>query len=231
MNIRSLALTQALAPLFVAGSLIVTGCSTTTSDVGATDKPVVAQGDHAAMPLPPGWSEADMQACMLAGQPGPMHKFLTDGAGTWKGKSTMWMAPDMPPTSCENTCTITSVMDGRYTKLDYFGEVPGMGPFQGLGYEGFDNVSQKFVATWIDSHSSGIMTGEGTLAADGKTLTWNYRYNDPITKAPATLRQVEHYTTPDAMTIEMFGKDPKSGREFKMMQIELKRQSSGKAGT
>ena len=67
------------------------------------------------------------------------------------------------------------------------------------------------------------MTGTGTLSADGKTMTWNYNYHCPITKKPAVMRQVETNTGPNAKTLEMFGNDPKSGKEFKMMSMEMAR--------
>lgn len=220
--------TRWLAPLLVAGSTLVFGCSTTRSDIQASDRPTApAQGGHegGAMTLPPGWTEADMQACMAAGMPGPMHQHLAKAVGTWAGTSTSWMAPGMPPMTSSCTSTITMEMDGRYTRCEFRGEMPGMGPFHGLGYNGYDNVSQKFVSTWIDNHSSGIMNGQGSLSPDGKTLTWNFQYNCPITKKPTTMREVERYTNDDTMTLEMFGPDPKSGKEFQMMKLELKRQS------
>ena len=42
-------------------------------------------------------------------------------------------------------------MDGRYLKSEMAGEMPGMGPYSGLGLIGFDNISKKFVATWADN--------------------------------------------------------------------------------
>ena len=77
-------------------------------------------------------------------------------------------------------------MDGRYTKSEYKGDIPGMGAFHGLGYNGFDNVSQKFVSFWLDNMGTGIMEGEGTLSPDGRTMTWTFEYNCPINKRPAT---------------------------------------------
>jgi uncharacterized protein DUF1579 len=176
---------------------------------------------QAEVKLPPGWTEADMQACAMAGTPGKEHAHLAKSVGTWAGKNTMWMAPDTEPMKSECTSTVTSIMDGRYTKTEFKGEIPGMGPFHGVGINGFDNVSQKFVATWIDNHSTGILTGTGQLSSDGKIMTWNMVYNCPIAKKPVTMRQVETTTGPNAMTLEMFGPDPKSGKEFKMMKIEL----------
>src|SRR4051812_30217499 len=70
------------------------------------------------MKLPAGWTAADMQACVEAGTPGKMQALLAKDAGTWVGKSTMWMTPDSPPMQSESTCTITPIMDGRYVKLE-----------------------------------------------------------------------------------------------------------------
>jgi hypothetical protein len=173
------------------------------------------------MKLPPGWTEADMQACMIAATPGKMQEHLVKGAGVWQGKNTMWMAPGAEPMKSESTTTVTPIMDGRYIKVEVAGEMPGMGPYNGLGLYGFDNVSQKFVSTWLDNHNTGLMTGTGELSPDGKTLTWKYTYTCPLNKKPATLREVETVTGPNTKTLEMFGAEPKSGKEFKMMSIEL----------
>ncbi len=209
-------------------ALALTACNTTRSESEVFEIQDMSHDNHGtlAMQLPEGWSMEDMQACMIAGTPGPMHQKMMKGVGQWKGKNTMWMGPGMPSMDSECLCTITSEMDGRYTKVEFTGEIPGMGPFHGIGYNGFDNVSQRFVSSWFDNHSTGMMFGEGDLSADGKTLTWQYRYNCPIAKKPATMRQVEHYTSDDTMTLEMFGNDPKSGKEYKMMEISMTRMRS-----
>jgi hypothetical protein len=104
------------------------------------------------------------------------------------------------------------------------GEIPGMGPYAGVGVTGFDNVSQQLVGTWIDNASTGIANGTGELSPDGKTMTWNYTFSCPITKKPAVLRQIETLTSPTAKTIEAFTNDPKSGQEYKMMSIDFTKQ-------
>jgi hypothetical protein len=64
------------------------------------------------------------------------------------------------------------------------------------------------------------MTGTGDLSSDGKTITWNFLYNCPIAKKPVAMREIET-TDGNSKTLEMFGADPKSGKEYKMMRIEL----------
>jgi hypothetical protein len=209
------------APAFIAAVALAAVAGTIATAAPAEDAKTASQQEPK---LPPGWTEADMRACVLAGTPGKMHEHLAKDAGVWRGKNTMWMAPGSEPMKSESSSTITPIMDGRYMKMEMTGEIPGMGPFTGFGVCGFDNVAQKFVGTWIDSQSTGIMNGVGELSSDGKTMTWKYTYNCPVTKKPVVMRQIEKVTGPNTKTLEMFGNDPKSGKEFKMMRIELTRQ-------
>jgi hypothetical protein len=213
MSVKKLSITLAMAGL-LAGAVAIVG-STARGD---EPKPPAAAPE---MKLPPGWTEADMQACIVAGTPGKMQEYLAKDAGEWDGKCTMWMSPGAEPMKSDCKTTVTSMMEGRYTKVDTTGEMPGMGPYTGLGIYGFDNVSQKFVSTWLDNHSTGIMSGTGELSADGKTITWSYNFNCPLTKKPTIMREVETHTGPNTKTLESFAPDPKTGKEFKVMTIEF----------
>ncbi len=184
-------------------------------------QPLGKQPDHA---LPPGMTPEDMKACEAAATPGPQHAKLAEIAGTWAGKTKMWMTPDQSE-PVESTCTtiITPVLDGRYVRIETKGEMPGMGMFEGFGINGYDNVTQKYQTTWIDNCGTSIATGTGDVSADGKTYTWKLSYSCPINKKPATLREVEKRVSKDAFTLEMFGNEPHSGKEFKMMEIAYTR--------
>lgn len=215
--------------IFTALTLTLAACASTHRDVGSDETPMhkAAQaGDHAAMQLPPGWTAEDMQACLDAGMVGEKHKQLTSHEGKWMGTCTMWMAPDMPamePGACK--AKITTVMDGRFAKWEFDGEMPGMGPYNAVGFFGFENGTQKYVSSWLDNHSTQILHGEGTASADGNTITWTYRYHCPIRKGPASMREIQTYSK-DMITLETYMADPKSGKEYKMMRIEMKQASS-----
>lgn len=174
--------------------------------------------------LPEGWTMEDMQACIAAGTPGKQQEFLTKQGGTWKGKSKMWMMPGADPIESECASTVSSIMGGRYAKIELKGEMPGMGQMDGLGLCGYDNVAQKYVSTWIDNHSTGISQGVGELSEDGKKMTWIFSFHCPVTKKPATLKQIETITGSNTKTLEMYASDPKSGKEFKMMHVEFTKQ-------
>jgi hypothetical protein len=175
--------------------------------------------------LPAGWTMDDMKTCMAAGMPGEMHKFLAKDAGEWAGKSTMWMGPDGEAITSDVTSTVTPIMDGRYVKVEMKGDMPGMGPYHGGGVYGYDNVQKKFVSSWIDNHSTGIMQGEGELADNGKSITWEYKAFCPLTKKQTTMKEIETRTGENTKKYEMWGDDPKTGKNYKMMSIELTRKS------
>jgi hypothetical protein len=160
-----------------------------------------------------------------AATPGKMHERLASGVGAWRGASLMWMGPDTEPVKTEFTSTVTSILDGRFTKCEITGDMPGMGPFNGVGIYGFDNTSQKLVANWIDNCNTAIMAGTGELSPDGKQLTWTYTFNCPLTKKPTVLREVETITGPNTKTLETFGADPKTGKEYKMMSAAFTKKS------
>ena len=212
--------------LFPVGTAVVGLAAVVGSIALASQSQDRKPADQQQMQLPPGWTQEDMQACIEAGTPGEMHKFLAESAGEWRGVNKMWMAPDTEAMTSESSAVITPIMDGRFVKMEMKGEMPGgMGPFNGFAIYGYDNVSKKFVASWIDNMGTGIMQGTGERSSDGTTLTWNYTYNCPITKKEVTMREVETITGPNSRRIEGYNTDPKSGKEYKMMSIELTRKS------
>ncbi|MGD9636415.1 MAG: DUF1579 domain-containing protein [Pirellulales bacterium] len=211
-NLIAAALVAACGIALIAGTRSLADSATSTAPAG--------QGE---MQLPPGWTMEDMQAMMAAGTPGKMHKRLADDIGTWECKTQMWMQPNGEPMESVGTSIVKPLMDGRYVQVEMNGDMPGMGPYTGLGIYGFDNITQKFVSTWIDNHGTGIMTGTGELSADGKTITWEFTGNCPLTKQPMTMKEVETVTGPNTKTLEMFGPDPKTGEVFKHMRIEMTR--------
>ena len=181
--------------------------------------------------LPEGFTPEMMKACEEAATPGPNHAFLTEAVGTWTGKSTMWMSAGAPPMTSECTSVIKPLLDGRFTTCEVSGDMAGMGPFNGFGLYGYDNVSKKFQMTWVDSCGTGMANGTGELSSDGRTMTWTFTCPCPIQKKPVTFREVERRTGKDSMTLEMYGPDIQTGKEYKMMEIAFTRKPGATAGS
>ncbi len=217
-------------PIFKSVGIVVAALGVGWGAIAIADPAKEQPAGAPAMQLPPGWTSEDAQACATAAMPGKMHEHLASSVGVWHGENTIWMFPGAEPVKSESISKITSMMDGRYIQCEMSGEMLGMGPYSGLALYGFDNVSGKFVSTWLDNMGTGMAHGTGELSGDGKTLTWLYTFNCPITKKPATLREVETVTGVDAKKLEMWAADPKTGKEFKMMEIELTRKPASAEG-
>jgi hypothetical protein len=170
---------------------------------------------------------ADMQAIVQAGQAGEQHAWLTGEAGTWDGLNRSWLAPDAPPIETHSVTTVTPIMGGRFVRVEVVGEMPGMDAYRGEGLFGYDNTAEQYVATWIDNLSTAIRHGTGEPSDDGQSIAWTFDYHCPIVDAPTSFRQVETRTGRGEKTLEMFGVDPRTGKEHRMMKSELTlRQSS-----
>ena len=177
---------------------------------------------------------AKMQECMVAcaeaATPGPEHARLAKGVGTWKGQVTMYM-PGMDPMKSECVTTITSKLDGRFFECETKGDMAEMGPFEGYGITGFDNVSKEYTTIWYDCMGTGMAIGTGELSSDGATMTWTLTYNCPVKKGPIQMRQIERVTGPDTMVLEMHGPNPLTGEDSKMMEISYKREKAQASAT
>ena len=166
----------------------------------------------------------DMKAMMdvykKLATPGTPHKQLASMAGTWNTKTKSWMDPTQPPMESTGACEQVALLGGRFLQQTCTGEMMGS-PFTGIGITGYDNHTKKYVTTWMDSMGTGIYFFEGTASADGKTITQESRYDDPI-QGPMTWRGVTKIVNDDSQVFEMYGTS-KGGKEMKMMEITYTR--------
>ena len=166
--------------------------------------------------------QAMMDKMAKAAMPGPQHALLTKMAGEWSCTVKLQMDPSQPWQESQSTATITGLMDGRYVQEVDSGQMSGM-PFSGMGLYGFDNVSGKYVSSWIDNMGTGIMTSVGTPDASGKVINWIATMNDPATGKPGKARMVTTIVDDDHHTLEMYGTPPGSKKEMKTMTIDYVR--------
>ena len=164
-----------------------------------------------------------MKAMMDYGTPGEMHKMLASWNGTWNGETTMWDYEGAAPKKSAGTAVNSMIFDGKYQISKHTGNMMGM-PFEGHGMTAYDNAKKKFVSTWIDNWSTGIMNMEGDWNAAAKTLTFTGTCPD-ICRPGKVCEMKEVFTVIDDNTqkMEMDSPDPKTGKQFKMMEIALTR--------
>src|SRR5438128_9707028 len=147
--------------------------------------PATASGSSAAQPAAPTGQpnpQEMMKQMMEMSKLNENHKLLSSLDGNWNFAIKMWMNPDpnAPPQESKGTATRKSIMGGRYCVMDVSGKMQMPGEdgklkdmqFKGMGIEGYDNVKQKFVASWIDNMGTGIQFSEGTYDPATKTFTY-----------------------------------------------------------
>jgi len=199
------------------------------NDMSQPPKPA-APGAKQPAATPPGTpSQDDMMKMMeQMGKTGPNHQLLNGMVGEWTCDCKFWMDPTNPsPTTSKGTATNTWVMDKKFVKQEFkgtFAMAPGApeAPFNGMGYTGYDNVKGKFVSTWMDSMSTGIMYSEGSYDAASKTFTFSAQCTDPMTNKPTTVTEVIKVIDDNTHTFTMSGTGP-DGKDMKMGEITYHR--------
>ena len=171
---------------------------------------------------PMGMTQEQMEAMQKAMTPGEMHKAIAKLAGDWTFTNTMWMAPGQPPVESTGTMHAEKILGGRYVQSVWKGSMMGQ-EFEGHATEGYDNVAQQYVSTWVDNMGTGIMVSTGTCDAGGKKCTSTGSFSDPMTGGQSTMKSVITWIDDNSFKNEMYGKDPASGQEYKMMEIVSKR--------
>jgi hypothetical protein len=115
------------------------------------------------------------------------------------------------------------VLGGHYLRQEYTGDMMGQ-PFTGINILGYDNQSGKHVSIWLDSMSTAIFYFEGFASADGKVITQECSYDDPV-KGPSLWRTVTRIKDDNTVEFEMF-LTPKGGKEEKMMEMTVTRKEA-----
>jgi hypothetical protein len=186
--------------------------TSTTSDNIAKDEPWVPI-DSATM----------MQKMMEYGTPGAMHTMMKSWNGNWNTESTMWEYEGAAPQKSNGSAVNTMNMGDRYQSTKFSGDMMGM-PFEGMSIVGYDNATKKFVSSWVDTWSTGIMNLSGNWDDASKSMTLSGKMPD-ICRPGKECSMKEVYKVADDNThmMEMYGPDPKTGKEMKMMEIKFTR--------
>jgi Protein of unknown function (DUF1579) len=165
-------------------------------------------------------SVAMQEAWKKYSTPGDGHKMMADEVGSWDCEMTFWMAPGAPPEKSASTADIKMVMGGRYQEATYKGTMMGK-PFEGKSTMAYNNANNEITSTFIDNMSTGMMVGMGTYDEATKTVNLRGEMVNAMTGKKTPYR--EAYTIVDAntRTMEMF--DTKDGKEYKSMEITMKR--------
>lgn len=167
----------------------------------ALASPVLAQGP----PLP---------------KPGPEHEVLKADVGTWDATVEMATAPGQPAMSSKGIETNTLGCGGLCLITDFKGEImPGV-PFHGHGTATWDVVKKKYVGSWTDSMSQGLMIGESAWDPAKKELA-GWMEGPDATGNVIRMRSVVSYSN-GGRVMTGYGAGP-DGKDMQMIKITYTR--------
>lgn len=156
-----------------------------------------------------------------AARPGEAHIRLNDLVGKWSTESKFYYSPDGKPEVSKGSAVHKWVLGKRYIEEKFDGSWMNK-PFSGIGYLGYDNVKKKYVSSWVDSSSTGIMSNEGRFNEQTNSLELDTIITCPVTGESKKGKSVTKIISKDQHVFEMYDFDA-SGKEVKMMEIVYKR--------
>ncbi len=208
-----------------AAVLLLYACNNEAKNESTSKDTTTSESTNKAKDEP--WVPVDsatmMKAMMEYGTLGPMHSMMASWNGTWNAETTMWHESGKEPEKSNATAVNSMLMGGHYQTSKFTGNMMGM-PFEGMSTMAYDNAKKEFVSTWIDNWSTGIMYMSGPWDESSKTMTLTGTMPD-ICRPGKECKMKETYKIVDDNThlMEMYGPDPKTGKEFKMMEIKFTR--------
>ena len=148
--------------------------------------------------------------------------------GEWTYVDKFWMSPNTPPSMSTGTTTTKAIMGGRYFISEHKGVMSMPGPdgklmnlnFDGMEMDGYDNMQQKFVSTWLDNFGTGIMHFEGTYNPTAKSITY-VSEEEMMPGVKTKVREVVILTDPDHRHMEYF--EDQGGHEMEAMEVSYTR--------
>lgn len=183
--------------------------------------PIMGQDKASAEKMDPKVAEM-MKKAETLGAPGAAHKLLEPLVGEWTAYVQFWMTPGGPPTPSKGTAKSEWVLNGRFIKEEFKGEMMGK-PFTGMMLTGYDNHRKQFSTLWVDDMSTAMLKSEGTADPDGKVFTFLTKMDCPMTGEKAMpIRQVIRIVNADTHVFEMH--ETREGKEErKTMEITYTR--------
>jgi hypothetical protein len=154
-------------------------------------------------------------------KPGPEHQMFTMDEGTWDAVIEMTPPGGGPATTSKGMQTDTVGCGGLCLITDFKGEfMPGMA-FHGHGLTAYDAAKKKYVGSWTDSMSTGLMTSESTYDPATKSLT-GWMEGPDMTGAAQKSKSTSTFADADHKSMTMFMTGP-DGKETQMMKISYTR--------
>jgi hypothetical protein len=148
--------------------------------------------------------------------PNENHRVLDVFVGSWDYTVKWWLQAGSEPETSTGVSNIKWILGGRFLQHSVVGNSKER-PFEGMGIIGFDNSKNQYVAFWMDTMATGVMTADGKYDSNKKTLTENGTFMDPVS-GKKSFKGITTIISNDKYKYEMYtsGTD---GKEFLNLEI------------
>ncbi len=149
-----------------------------------------------------------MEAWAKVAAPGEGHAALDSMAGDWDVSGKFRMTPDGEWMDSPSEAKIAWVLGGRFLRQDVHSEPNAMmpQPFDGIGYLGYNNATQEYVSSWMDTMATAIIFSTGP-GSDGK-IALKGSYFDPLLNKDKTYKWIYSIDSKDEFTLTMYEPGP-----------------------
>jgi hypothetical protein len=156
-------------------------------------------------------------------KPGPEHELFKLDEGTWDATVEITPGPGAPPITSKGVETNTIGCGGLCLISDFKGEMGPGEAFHGHGTATYDPAKKKYVSSWTDSMSRGLMTSESTWDRATNTTT-GYMEGPDMTGKVTKSKAVVEYKDPNTrvFTVYTTGADGKEVSGFKITYARRK---------
>ena len=151
--------------------------------------------------------------------PGKEHKQFRRMVGEWETKTTSFYPNPLEPSVTKGSATFRVILGGRFLQQRFQGEYEGK-PYTGIGIQGYDNATKKYVGSWMDSMGTGIMSTTGKYDEDKHQMVETGTASTPLSEMK--FRMVTDSESNDKFSFTMFMTMP-GAPEMKSMVIEYTR--------
>jgi hypothetical protein len=155
-----------------------------------------------------------------APKPGPEHALFKEDEGTWDAVVEMFVPGQQQPMTSKGVETNTLGCGGLCVITDFKGDMGDM-TFHGHGTATWDAAKKKYVGSWTDSMSQGLMLTEGTYDPAKRTFTGWSEAPDATGKVVKS-RAVTEYKDKSNRVMSMYMPGP-DGKEALGMRITYKK--------
>lgn len=152
--------------------------------------------------------------------PGQEHKVFDIMQGSWDVSLKIPIGNDKYIDG-KTFCKAEWVMDGRFMRLEYNSTFQGK-PLTVVRYLGFDCYKNKYTETHFESTHTDMMSSEGTISPDGKTITCWGNHVDVAVNKSVKVRTVTTFVDNDTFILEMIYTDT-DGKDVKTVTLTHKR--------